>query len=299
MQSESTQANARVYHAYGSGGPYVPMEWASLEQIAPVEPGEVPDGAEGSEQRRQLGVIGMPNDFMRQFWQRRVAFAQRVDPRLTQLMRGFDDLEKLIVANRLALGVDAKFALGGKVAQMSGTLDLARAQDGYKRGATLVINRLEKFWPPCTALATEMEDAIQIFTSLNMYFTPPSSRGFDPHFDYEDVFIVQVQGVKRWRVWEPDPAVGQELLALNDERSRQSKAKSAVPTTSPRYGCRACENKATHFFVHVISTLASCAYSIVTHAALGRLSSIQAMSCIFRVAGLMWLKLRAQHRPCT
>ena len=129
---------------------------------------------------------------------------------------------------------------------MSGNLDLARAQDGYTRGATLVINRLEKFWPPCTALAKQMEDAVQIFTSLNMYFTPPGSRGFDPHFDYEDVFIVQVQGIKRWRVWEPDPAVGQEFLALNDERSRQSKAKSAVPTTAPRYRCHSLVDCHTH-----------------------------------------------------
>jgi hypothetical protein len=48
-------------------------------------------------------VVGMPNDFMAQFWQRRVALARRVDPRLTQLMGGFDDLEKLIAANKFAL----------------------------------------------------------------------------------------------------------------------------------------------------------------------------------------------------
>ena len=115
---------------------------------------------------------------------------------------------------------------------MSAPLDLARAQDGYGRGATLVLNRLEKFWPPCTALAKEVEAALQVYTSLNMYFTPPKSRGFDPHFDYEDVFIVQVQGVKRWRVWEPDAAVGQERLPLNEKRSRPTK--SAVPTTTPQ-----------------------------------------------------------------
>lgn len=101
---------------------------------------------------------------------------------------------------------------------MSGPLDLARAQDGYGRGATLVLNRLEKFWAPCTALAKEVEAALQVYTSLNMYFTPPKSRGFDPHFDYEDVFIVQVQGVKRWRVWGPDPVRIQALQTQLDPR---------------------------------------------------------------------------------
>jgi hypothetical protein len=220
--------------ADGAGGSsYVPLDWETLAQIPVVQPGgTVPDAAEGSEKRRQLGMLGMPAGFMAHSWQRHVTLAQRVDPRLTRLMDGFEDLEKVITANKFELGVDAKFALGGKVAQMSGTLDLARAQDGYQRGATLVLNRLEKFWAPCSALAKEVEAALQIFTSINMYFTPPGSRGFDPHFDYEDVFIVQVAGVKRWRVWEPDPDVGQDRLPLNDKRTRASK--SAVPTTAPR-----------------------------------------------------------------
>ena len=205
---------------------------------------------------------------------------------------------------------------------MNGNLDLARAQDGYKRGATLVINRLEKFWPPCTALAKQMEDALQIFTSLNMYFTPPGSRGFDPHFDYEDVFIVQVQGIKRWRVWEPDPAVGQEVLALNDERSRQSKAKSAVPTTAPRYRCPhsrhsspLCREQScatAHAVQRLLSFSADSRLSagrsvglmcwlngLMSDVVAGQLYSIQATSSTSRVGGLMLPKPRAHRRPCT
>jgi hypothetical protein len=33
--------------------------------------------------------------------------------------------------------------------------------------------------------------------------TPPQSRGFDDHYDVHDVFVLQVDGEKRWRVHEP------------------------------------------------------------------------------------------------
>ena len=52
------------------------------------------------------------------------------------------------------------------------------------------------------------------------------------HFDYEDVLIIQVHGSKRWRLWAPDPAVGQmELPARNDHRTVPGK--STVPTQAP------------------------------------------------------------------
>ena len=206
------------------GGEYVPSPWEGLVQIEPSEPGPA--------EAQRLPMLGMPGDFMEERWQRRLTLARRGPGLYDGLMRGFGDLEKVIAANDFELGRDAKFALGGQTAQMSGTLDIARAQDGYGRGATLVLNALEKVWPPCRDLAREVEGAIGIYTSMNMYFTPPHSRGFDPHFDYEDVFIIQVNGRKKWRVWEPDEAVGQQRLPLNDARSKPGK--SAVPTTEPK-----------------------------------------------------------------
>jgi hypothetical protein len=37
----------------------------------------------------------------------------------------------------------------------------------------------------------------------NAYITPPTNRGFDPHYDVHDVFVLQVAGRKRWIVHEP------------------------------------------------------------------------------------------------
>jgi hypothetical protein len=40
-------------------------------------------------------------------------------------------------------------------------------------------------------------------TQVNAYITPPSSRGFSPHYDVHDVFVLQVAGQKHWTIHEP------------------------------------------------------------------------------------------------
>ena len=38
---------------------------------------------------------------------------------------------------------------------------------------------------------------------LFRYLTPAGSQGFAPHWDEIDAFILQLEGRKRWKVYEP------------------------------------------------------------------------------------------------
>jgi hypothetical protein len=63
-------------------------------------------------------------------------------------------------------------------------------------------------------LALELDQPVQI----NAYLSPPAAQGLDLHFDYHDVFVVQLEGTKRWRIWEPndrtrDPVGGRHAIA--------------------------------------------------------------------------------------
>jgi len=70
-------------------------------------------------------------------------------------------------------------------------------------GATLVLQALHRTWPPLidfgSRLAAELGHPVQI----NAYVTPPDSRGFAPHYDVHDVFVLQVSGRKHWTIHEP------------------------------------------------------------------------------------------------
>ena len=48
--------------------------------------------------------------------------------------------------------------------------------------------------------------SIGVYARLNMYVTPYGKAGFKSHFDSHDVYVLQIEGSKRWRVY-PTPLV--------------------------------------------------------------------------------------------
>ena len=70
-----------------------------------------------------------------------------------------------------------------------------------ERGFTLQASSLQLYGKNAAAVSRLLSDAMGHRVSLNMYVTPPNTRGFGPHFDAEDLFILQAQGSKRWNVY--------------------------------------------------------------------------------------------------
>ncbi|MFF5288215.1 cupin domain-containing protein [Paractinoplanes globisporus] len=73
----------------------------------------------------------------------------------------------------------------------------------YAGGATLVLQGLHRIWPPLIDFARQLGAELRRPLQVNAYLTPPESRGFSTHYDTHDVFVLQVEGVKRWRIHEP------------------------------------------------------------------------------------------------
>jgi ribosomal protein L16 Arg81 hydroxylase len=50
------------------------------------------------------------------------------------------------------------------------------------------------------------ETEIGVNTEVNLYWAGASaSNGFHVHWDSQDVFVLQLQGTKRWKIYEPNP----------------------------------------------------------------------------------------------
>ena len=52
-------------------------------------------------------------------------------------------------------------------------------------------------WKLCAGL----QEFFGCFTGSNVYLTPPSTQGFAPHYDDVEVFMLQVEGRKRWKIY--------------------------------------------------------------------------------------------------
>jgi len=101
----------------------------------------------------------------------------------------------------------------------------------YADGATLVLQGLHRIWPPVVEFARRLGAELRQPLQVNAYLTPAGHRGFATHYDTHDVFVLQVDGSKRWRVHppvRPDPLERQAWGGHADEVAATAEGPAAL-----------------------------------------------------------------------
>jgi ribosomal protein L16 Arg81 hydroxylase len=101
------------------------------------------------------------------------------------------------------LARDCYLGPAGFGAEMPDQVDSAKVLTQFASGATIVLQGLHRLWPPLIDFVRQAVDELGHPVQANAYITPPANRGFDPHYDVHDVFVLQAAGQKRWVVHEP------------------------------------------------------------------------------------------------
>ena len=91
-----------------------------------------------------------------------------------------------------------KAGLGSET--LSDVADPGRIFAEFHGGATIVLQGLQRYWPPLTAFCRDLELTLTHPVQANAYITPPKSRGLGIHYDTHDVFVLQTAGSKCWAV---------------------------------------------------------------------------------------------------
>lgn len=98
-----------------------------------------------------------------------------------------------------------------------------------KTAGTVVFNSAGGFIPPLAGVCLETVAAFDLPAALNMYLTDPGQRlSAPPHTDRQEVFVLQTQGQKRWRVFSP-PSVAASPKA---DPFARGKGKDELPLAS-------------------------------------------------------------------
>jgi len=82
-----------------------------------------------------------------------------------------------------------------------GAVDRAVIAHQHALGATIILQQLHQSDPDLAAFCRAMEQTFSCHVQTNIYLTPPSAQGFHTHYDNHDVFVLQVEGEKRWRLY--------------------------------------------------------------------------------------------------
>ncbi|MGI5215219.1 cupin domain-containing protein [Plantactinospora sp. CA-290183] len=120
---------------------------------------------------------------------------------------------------------------GGAGAEIGDQVLDERVLELYAEGATLVLQGLHRNWPPLIDLTRELSRTLGQPLQVNAYLTPPANQGFATHYDTHDVFVLQVDGHKHWRVHEPvlpDPLERQPWGGRADEVSAVAEGPPAL-----------------------------------------------------------------------
>ena len=155
--------------------------------------------------------------FMEKHWDGEPLVLQGRDPEIVAGLMSMADMDRLI---HQSSPMHPSFRLvkeGAEVPRSAYTVDGVPwgtgAVDGFldreatrslmAQGCTFVMESLQRSHPEVAKLSRLFEQVFHCPSPVNLYLTPPAAQGFQPHFDVQNVFVMQLHGTKRWTVYEP------------------------------------------------------------------------------------------------
>jgi ribosomal protein L16 Arg81 hydroxylase len=168
------------------------------------------------------------DQFFRDYWEKEALFIDREDPSCYAGILTSADIDAVIAFTRPKCVDPAAFSrepprartyVQGWLAERPApeAVSYPSASDfrrAYDEGKTVVLMTMQQRWLPVAALCRNLEAVFHCPVHANLYLTPPGAQGFDAHFDPHEVFVLQMEGAKHWRLYGPPP----RELPLADER---------------------------------------------------------------------------------
>lgn len=158
--------------------------------------------------------------FLERFWGRERLVLQRNDETYFKDFLTMGALDRLVTSTRIPLSnfnlakgdaplPFAEYARGGDF------VDRERALALHKAGATIILRSVEQWSASLNRLRIMAETAFRCEAQVNVYLTPADNKSTPPHWDTHDLFVLQIEGEKVWRIFD-----GERTLPLSDERFR-------------------------------------------------------------------------------
>eukprot|EP00758_Cryptobia_borreli_P003581 Tbor_TRINITY_DN3846_c0_g1::TRINITY_DN3846_c0_g1_i1::g.5679::m.5679/K16914/RIOX1, NO66; bifunctional lysine-specific demethylase and histidyl-hydroxylase NO66 len=164
--------------------------------------------------------------FLDSYFQKRVLFVDRhaTDPTFFQNKVDFltsplaspvfvdwstDKMIEIVGSKQLRFGVDINVvrydkALKKRVTYANdGVLSRNELEKLMQEGWSVRFLRPHEHSPFVSMIVNLLEEATCSSGGANTYWTPGGTQGFAPHYDDVDVFLLQLEGTKRWKLYAP------------------------------------------------------------------------------------------------
>ncbi len=143
-----------------------------------------------------LGTLIAPlclKDFFRKYWKKKAVIVTADNSQKFQKLLCWEQLQNLLFEcpeNQIKC-FDNSAPISGKKTELL---------ERWNQGQTLHIERVEKLVPALEELCTQIGEELKASTKMYAFCSHPEHPGAHLHYDRFDVFILQIQGYKKWQV---------------------------------------------------------------------------------------------------
>uniref|UniRef100_A0A8C6VPG8 Bifunctional lysine-specific demethylase and histidyl-hydroxylase n=1 Tax=Naja naja TaxID=35670 RepID=A0A8C6VPG8_NAJNA len=165
------------------------------------------------------------DEFFREYWEQKPLLIQRDESSVASYYQSLFQLTDLkdLVKLGLYYGKDINICrcTNGKklIFNKDGKVNYAQLKKDFdQKKATIQFHQPQRFKDELWRIQEKLECYFGSLVGSNVYITPPGSQGLPPHYDDVEVFILQLEGEKHWRLYRPTVHLAQEYNAEPEER---------------------------------------------------------------------------------
>jgi len=172
-----------------------------------------------------------PRSFKAEYWDKRPLIVKRNDPTYYDGLLSLIDVDHILSASpirsshiraiRNGKEIPLQLPTGSWMPGNPGSLDCLCTE--YREGATIVLQFLHERWQPLGSLCASLAAEFSAFFQVNAYLTPSQSKGLDTHYDIHDVFVLQTEGSKHWRLFDRAVSLPSKSQPFNADTTKPSK----------------------------------------------------------------------------
>eukprot|EP00455_Lapot_gusevi_P041807 TRINITY_DN4890_c0_g3_i1.p1 TRINITY_DN4890_c0_g3~~TRINITY_DN4890_c0_g3_i1.p1 ORF type:complete len:561 (+),score=161.90 TRINITY_DN4890_c0_g3_i1:68-1750(+) len=193
----------------GKREPYVLIDCSERKEKVPALP-----PLEGEEDRGKVLFEWLiwpmkADEFFESVWEKRPLLIKRhaVAPNFYKQVFVKSDLESLLRQGLLRYTYDLDLTRytndTRETLNPEGVATPETVWDKYNSGCSIRLLRPQLHHDRLWEILSVLESFFFSFTGANIYMTPKGTQGFAPHYDDIEAFVLQTEGAKRWRLYEP------------------------------------------------------------------------------------------------
>ncbi|XP_017401690.1 ribosomal oxygenase 2 isoform X3 [Cebus imitator] len=155
--------------------------------------------------------------FFKEFWEQKPLLIRRDDPALATYYGSLFKLTDLksLCSQGMYYGRDVNVCrcVSGKkkVLNKDGKAHFLQLRKDFdQKRATIQFHQPQRFKDELWRIQEKLECYFGSLVGSNVYITPAGSQGLPPHYDDVEVFILQLEGEKHWRLYHPTVPLARE-----------------------------------------------------------------------------------------